>query len=131
MTDSGYSDYCADWDAGPETQPFIPSPFRNMVMRDRPIYDVLANLIADGVFHRHPRARVVSIENGSEWVDPLLRKLDKIYKQMPKLFHEPPLETFQRHVWIVPEYGEDIRPPVAPDAGVEFARKVRAEATGR
>lgn len=109
VTDSGYSEYCADWDAGPETQPFIPSPFRNMVMRDRPIYDAVANLIGDGVFHRHPRARITSIENGSEWVQPLLRKLEKTFKQLPMVFEEPPLETFRRHVSIVPEYGEDIR----------------------
>ncbi len=109
VTDSGYSEYCAEWDAGPETQPFIPSPFRSMVMRDRPIYDALANLIADGVFHRHPRVRVASIENGSEWLEPLLGKLEKTYKQLPMLFHEPPLETFRRHVWVVPEYGEDMR----------------------
>jgi len=109
VTDSGYAEYCSHWDAGPETQPFIPSPFRNMVMRDRPIYDAVANLIGDGVFQRHPRARVVSIENGSEWVEPLLRKMQKTYQQLPMLFHEPPLATFRRHVWVVPEYGEDIR----------------------
>ena len=65
--------------------------------------------IGDGLFHRHPRLRITSIENGSEWVPPLLQKLEKTYKQLPMLFHEPPLETFRRHVWIVPEYGEDIR----------------------
>ncbi len=118
VTDSGYSDYCADWDAGSETQPFIPQAYRNLVMRDRPIYDAVANLIIDGVFHRHPLVRVVSIENGSEWVDPLLRKLNKTYRQMPKLFQEPPLETFRRHVWVVPEYGEDIR-WLADTIGVE------------
>ena len=99
VTDSGYSDYCSDWDAGSETQPFIPQAFRSMVMRDRPIYDAIANLIIDGVF----------VENGSEWVGPLLSKLDKAYRQMPKLFHQPPLETFRQHVWVVPEYGEDMR----------------------
>ena len=109
VTDSGYSNYCAEWDAGPETQPFIPSPFRSMVMRDRPIYDAVANLISDGVFHRHPRVRVVSIENGSEWVEPLLAKMEKTYKQLPMLFHEAPIETFRRHVWVVPEYGEKMR----------------------
>jgi predicted TIM-barrel fold metal-dependent hydrolase len=118
VTDSGYSDYCSDWDAGSETQPFIPQAFRNMVMRDRPIYDAVANLIIDGVFQRHPGLRVASIENGSEWVDPLLRKLNKTYNQMPKLFHEPPIETFRRHVWIVPEYGEDMR-WLADTIGVE------------
>jgi predicted TIM-barrel fold metal-dependent hydrolase len=89
-----------------------------MVMRDRPIYDAIANLIGDGVFHRHPRVRVVSIENGSEWVRPLLQKLKKTYGQMPKMFHEPPIDTFRRHVWIVPEYGEEIR-WLADTIGVE------------
>ncbi len=118
VTDSGYSDYAADWDAGPETQPFTPMPFRQMIIRDRPIYDAVANLIVDGLFQRHPRVRVASIENGSEWVPPLLRKLDKVYRQMPTEFIEHPQETFNRHVWVVPEYGEDIR-WLADTIGVE------------
>ena len=64
------------------------------------------------------RVRVVSIENGSEWVNPLLRKLKKTFGQMPKMFHEPPIDTFRRHVWVVPEYGEDIR-WLADTIGVE------------
>jgi predicted TIM-barrel fold metal-dependent hydrolase len=109
VTDSGYGDHAADWDAGSELTPFAPSPFRQMIVRERPIYDAVANLIVDGLFWRHPRLRVASIENGSEWVPALLRKLDKVYRQMPDAFHEDPRETFRRHVWVVPEYGEDMR----------------------
>ena len=118
VTDSGYGDYASHWDAGSELTPFAPSPFRQMIVRERPIYDTLANLICDGLLQRHPRLRFASVENGMEWVRPLLRKFDKIHRQMPNAFHEPPIETFRRHVSVVPEYGEDMR-WLADTIGVE------------
>jgi predicted TIM-barrel fold metal-dependent hydrolase len=109
VTDSGYGDLAAQWDGGSELTPFAPSAFRQMIVRERPIYDTVANMIVDGLFQRHPRVRVASVENGSLWVPMLLQKLDKVHRQLPGEFHEPPLDTFRRHVWVVPEYGEDIR----------------------
>jgi predicted TIM-barrel fold metal-dependent hydrolase len=70
------------------------------------IEDTIAALICHGVFTRHPGVRVLSIENGAEWVPLLLRRLKKAYGQMPWLFPEPPIDTFRRHVWISP-YQED------------------------
>jgi len=54
--------------------------------------------------------RVCSIENGGEWVAPLLAKLAKAFGQMPWEFPGgDPVETFKRHVWVSPYYEDDIR----------------------
>ena len=76
----------------------------------RAIYDTFAALIIHGVFHRFPRVRICSIENGSEWALPLLKKLAKAYGQMPWEFAGgDPVETFKRHCFVAPYYEDDIR----------------------
>jgi predicted TIM-barrel fold metal-dependent hydrolase len=52
--------------------------------------------------------RVCSIENGSEWVAMLLKKLAKAYGQMPWEFAENPVDTFRRHIWVAPYYEDEI-----------------------
>ena len=47
---------------------------------DRPISDMLANLILNNLFGRFPRLRMLSIENGSAWVPGLLQSMDKAAK---------------------------------------------------
>ena len=61
------------------------------------------------MFQRFPNVRIASIENGAEWVAPLLRKLKKCAGQMPQVFGEPPLDTFRRHVFVAPYYEDDVR----------------------
>jgi hypothetical protein len=46
--------------------------------------------------------RVASIENGSDWLHLLVKRLRKQRNQMPWVFHEDPLETVRRHVWLAP-----------------------------
>jgi predicted TIM-barrel fold metal-dependent hydrolase len=76
----------------------------------RAIYDTFAALIVHGVFHRFPRVRVCSIENGAEWVKPLLKKLTKAYGQMAWEFPGgDPVATFRRHCFVAPYYEDDIR----------------------
>jgi predicted TIM-barrel fold metal-dependent hydrolase len=100
---------------------FGSSPMRGY-MHDRAvdgaIGDTIAALVCHGVFARFPKLRVLSIENGSEWVDLCIRRLRKAYGQMPKAFHEDPLETFKRHLWIAP-YQEDDFPSLREIIGTE------------
>lgn len=117
-SDSGYEEYAAHWDGEEEYHPFQPSPLRHILMADRPIFDTMAALVCHGVFARHPGVRVLSVENGSGWVRPLLEKLERTARLMPWGFREPPRETFRRHVWVAPFYEEDI-PGLARDVGVE------------
>jgi predicted TIM-barrel fold metal-dependent hydrolase len=81
---------------------------------DRPIADTLTALIADNVFGRFPRLKVLSVEYGSSWVAPLLTKLDHIARLFSKdmwRFGVPPLkpsETFRQNVWVAPFFEDDV-----------------------
>lgn len=81
---------------------------------DRPIVDTLTALIADNVFGRFPRLKVLSVEYGSSWVAPLLTKLDHIARLYSKdmwRFGAPPAkpsDMFRRNVWIAPFYEDDV-----------------------
>jgi len=73
-----------------------------------PISDALASLLAEGVLSRHRNLRVATIETGSEWVWPFVKKLTKTYRQQQHAFEEDPLEVFRRQVWISPYYEDDL-----------------------
>ena len=78
----------------------------------------MASLIVHGVFTRHPDLRVASIENGSDWVYPLVKGLKKLANHTPWVFAEDPLDTSGEHVWVTPYYEEDLR-RLADTIGVE------------
>jgi hypothetical protein len=71
-----------------------------------------------GVFQRHPALRVASIENGSDWMHLLAKRLRKQRNQMPWSFAEDPLDTLRRHVWVTPYLEEDLH-ALADLVGVE------------
>ena len=81
---------------------------------ERPITDTLTALIADNVFGRFPKLRILSIEYGSRWVEPLLWKLDHITRLYSKdmwRFGTPPMkpsDTIRSNVWVSPFYEDDV-----------------------
>jgi predicted TIM-barrel fold metal-dependent hydrolase len=81
---------------------------------ERPIADTITALVADNLFGRFPRLRVLSIEYGSTWVAPLVRKLDHLARLFSKdmwRFGTPPLkpsETVRQNVWVAPFFEDDI-----------------------
>ncbi|HSA52676.1 MAG TPA: amidohydrolase family protein [Yinghuangia sp.] len=119
LSDSGYHKFAAFW-GGPERfAPFrVSNPLGQVLVADRAIHDTMASLIMDGVFARHPRLRVASVENGSDWVHLLIKRLRKQANQTPRVFAEDPAETIRRHVWVTPYYEEDIR-ALADTIGVD------------
>jgi predicted TIM-barrel fold metal-dependent hydrolase len=78
----------------------------------------VASLIVHDVFTRHPALRVASIENGSDWIFPLILGLKKQANRTPWLFPEDPLDTIRQHIWVTPYYEEDLR-KLADTIGVE------------
>ena len=109
LGDSGYLTYSAAWGGKSEFEPFGASdPLDGVLVDDRAIYDSMASLIVHGVFHRHPSLRVASIENGSDWVALLAKRLRKKANQTPQAFPEDPLEVLRRNVWVTPYYEEDL-----------------------
>lgn len=89
-----------------------------ILVSDRAIHDAIASLIVHGVFKRHPTLRVASIENGSDWLALLVKRLRKQRNQTPWIFVEDPLDTVRRHVWTTPYLEEDLE-ALAELIGVE------------
>mgnify|MGYP003561993141 FL=1 len=81
---------------------------------DRPIMETIGQLIYGNVFGRFPELKVLSIENGSDWVPYLLRLLDKkkgLGRYGPWIGGRPvgrPSDTFREHVWVAPYPEDDI-----------------------
>ena len=75
---------------------------------ERAAHDWLATLILEKLFVRFPNLRVASVENGSEFLAPLFRKLRTAARRMPGYFPEDPVDTFRRHIWINPFWEDDV-----------------------
>lgn len=75
---------------------------------ERAICDFLLTLAYDKLFERFPNLRVASVENGSEFVPDLLRKLEHSRNRLPRYYAEDPVELFRAHVWINPFWEDDI-----------------------
>lgn len=119
LGDSGYNGFAAAWGAAGTFEGFGQvDVLSRLVVSDRAIHDTLGSLIIHGAFHRHPKLRVASIENGSDWLHWLVKRLRKLANQTPSAFHEDPLDTVRRHVWVTPYLEDDLR-ALADLIGVE------------
>ncbi|NNE75213.1 MAG: amidohydrolase family protein [Acidimicrobiales bacterium] len=105
--DSGYMFLSEYWGLGGEFESFRYSPLRSLLTHS-PVSDAMASLLAEGVFDRFPNIRVATIENGSDWVRPLFKKLNKAYGQQQHAFSRHPHETFREHIWVSPYYEDDL-----------------------
>ena len=79
-----------------------------VLVADRAIHDTVAALIVHGALARHPGLRIASIENGSDWVHLLAKRLRKQANQTPWVFAEDPVDTIRRHVFTTPYLEEDL-----------------------
>jgi predicted TIM-barrel fold metal-dependent hydrolase len=114
LGDSGYEVFSAAWGGKARFEAYVKGGgtaaiLPKVLTSDRAIHDTMASMIIDGVFHRHPTLRVASIENGSDWVARLVKRLKKQASQTPWFFKEDPLDVMRRNVWVTPYYEEDIR----------------------
>lgn len=116
LGNSGESDYySALWgeSANPPNHRF--TPFQRVTsFGERAIHDTLLALVTHNLFGRFPRLMVASIEFGSEWVKPLLKKMDRAARMCGPddwpfgNIGERPREVFKRHVKISPYPEDDI-----------------------
>lgn len=119
LGDSGYNAFTAMWGGSATFEGFGKTSILSRVLvADRAIHDTIAALVVDGVLTRHPSLRVASIENGSDWVALLVKRLKKQANQTPWVFPEDPLEVIRRNVWVTPYYEEDMK-ALADLIGVE------------
>jgi predicted TIM-barrel fold metal-dependent hydrolase len=105
-SDSGYAELLNMWEPGDEFLPFKPTAFRMIAMGKRPIEDAMTALVAHGALSRNPELRVLSIENGADWLPNLFKKFKDVYAKMPHAFAEDPIEAFKRCVYISPFWEE-------------------------
>jgi predicted TIM-barrel fold metal-dependent hydrolase len=85
---------------------------------ERAAHDLLITLIFEKLFDRFPNLRIASVENGSDYLADLFKKLRSTAKKMPGYFKEDPVDTFKRHVWINPFWEDDVN-EVAAHMGTE------------
>ena len=110
-SDSGYQRYVNEWEGvrGGEMLPFKGgSGFAAIIgHQSRPIIDTVASLIGHGLCTRFPDIRFAPVENGSNWVRPLLDDLEHAWSMAPNFFDEHPVEAFKRNVYVHPFHEED------------------------
>ena len=105
--DAGYRRFSEAYGGNREFRAFAFDTLERCLSAE-PIHDTIAALVCHGVFDRFPRVRVATIECGSEWVAPLVRKMKKAYGQMSTAFQSDPVEQFREHVWVSPYYEDDL-----------------------
>ncbi|BBU21908.1 amidohydrolase family protein [Mycobacterium xenopi] len=119
LSDSGYLQIAAMWGGKSTFEGFgAKDPLDVVLLDDRAIHDTMASMIVHGVFTRHPKLRVASIENGSYFVYRLIKRLKKAANNYPHHFREDPLEQLRNNVWIAPYYEDDLA-ALAEVIGVE------------
>jgi predicted TIM-barrel fold metal-dependent hydrolase len=108
-SDDGYGRYLNEWEGSRrETRAFAAmSNFRAAALPHRGIQDAVVSLIGHGCLHRHPELKVITVENGSEWVRPLLHHLDVAWSRDRDSWPEHPVDTFKRNIWVHPFHEED------------------------
>jgi len=117
-SDSGYSRYQADWTGPSEMLPFRLDAFRMMSMGKRAAEDAASAMTCHGLLTRFPDLRIAFIENGADWVVPFVEHLTELYRRMPQMFQEDPVEAFKRNVYISP-FHEDKLDELADVLGVD------------
>ncbi len=109
-SDSGYSRQVGEWEGASEYKPFQVAPMRSYWnLAHQPMADAVAVLVCHGALTRFPDLRIMSVENGSDWVPPLLAQLANVHKKMPQLFPEEPVGAIHRNLYISPFWEDDIQ----------------------
>lgn len=108
--DAGYTKYLSDWGESPKYTGLKATPLTEVlsVGVERPIFDMMAAMICHGLFDRHPKLKVATLELGAAWAPELHRRLRIAYGKTPQRFDRDPVESFREHVWIAPFYEDNI-----------------------
>jgi len=93
-------------------------PFVDAVMHHRLIHDFMVAVVAHGLFERHPRLRLASIENGAGWVPDVLGALWRFRRASPGALKTDPVVQFRDHVWVTP-FVDDAVPALLEHLPVE------------
>ena len=75
---------------------------------ERAAHDWLITMSMEKMYTRFPNLRVASIENGSDYLGPLFRKLRQQADKSPHWYEEDPVAQFREHVWMNPFWEDDV-----------------------
>ena len=99
----GLADTTTDGDAAD-----LAVKLESQLMKHRLIQDFATILVAHKLFERFPRLRIAYVENGADWVRPLLHTLHMLHGQNPGLFESNPVDQFIEHCWVAPFVEDDV-----------------------
>jgi predicted TIM-barrel fold metal-dependent hydrolase len=109
LSATGYHRYSGDWTGIYEFAPHKPQgPFASIATHARATMDFFTAMVVQGAVARHPRLRLLSVENGSDWVHWVVERFKVEYQRYPGSFPEEPVAAFARCVWVVPYWEEPI-----------------------
>ena len=116
VSNSGYQHfYGTHWSENPANPSHQQSPLQwALCNTERPVVDTLIALTLHNLFGRHPAIRIVSIENGSSWLKPLFKTVDKaaaLGRRGPMLggkLPPRPSEALAGHLWVCPFPEDDV-----------------------
>ncbi len=110
VSNSGYNHVYGNlWSENPDNPSHRQSPLQwALCNTERPVVDTLIALTLHNLFGRHPAVKVISIENGSSWLKPLLKTVDKaaaLGRRGPMLggpLPPRPSQALAEHLWVCP-----------------------------
>jgi predicted TIM-barrel fold metal-dependent hydrolase len=127
LSATGYHRYSGDWTGVYEFAPHRPQgPFARIATHGRATMDFFTAMVVQGAVTRFPRLRLLSVENGSDWVHWIIERFKVEYSRYPGAFPEEPVAAFERCVWVVPYWEEPLGelatyvPPERILAGSDF-----------
>ncbi len=108
-SDSGYQTYLNTWEGtSAEYVPFGSRAFGYVADSGRSIQDALTSAICHGMLDRFPDVKLMSVENGGQWLPGFVKNLEHTYKKMPNEFPTHPVELLRRNVWLNPFWEESL-----------------------
>jgi predicted TIM-barrel fold metal-dependent hydrolase len=113
---SGYQHfYGTHWSENPANPSHAQSPLQwALCNTERPVVDTMIALTLHNLFGRHPRIKIVSIENGSSWLMPLFKTVDKaaaLGRRGPMIggaLPSRPSEALAEHLYLCPFPEDDL-----------------------
>ncbi len=75
---------------------------------ERAAHDWLITMSMEKMYTRFPNLRIASVENGSDYLGLLFRKLVQQAAKTPQWYEEDPVALFREHVWMNPFWEDDV-----------------------
>src|SRR6266700_3450021 len=110
VSNSGYNHFYGTlWSERADNPSHQQSPLQwALCNTERPVVDTLIALTLHNLFGRHPGIKIVSIENGSNWLESLFKTVDKAAalgrrgQMIGGTLPPRPSEALAEHLWICP-----------------------------